>query len=38
MDLKSLQEKDRDHHLHPFTDHLELSKKGTRVITKGKGV
>ena len=38
MDLKSLQEKDRDHHLHPFTDHLQLSKKGTRVITKGKGV
>ena len=38
MDLKSLQQKDRDHHLHPFTDHLELSKKGARVITKGKGV
>jgi putrescine aminotransferase len=38
MTLKSLQKKDRDHHLHPFTDHLQLSEKGTRVITKGKGV
>ena len=38
MTLKSLQQKDRDHHLHPFTDHLQLSEKGTRVITKGKGV
>lgn len=38
MTLKSLQQKDRDHHLHPFTDHLQLSEKGTRVITKGQGV
>jgi putrescine aminotransferase len=38
MKLKSLQQKDRDHHLHPFTDHLQLSEKGTRVITKAKGV
>ena len=38
MKLKSLQQQDRDHHLHPFTDHLQLSEKGTRVITKGKGV
>ena len=38
MKLKLLQQQDRDHHLHPFTDHLQLSEKGTRVITKGKGV
>ena len=37
-ELKSLQQKDKDHHLHPFTDHLQLSEKGTRVITKGDGV
>ena len=37
-ELKILQQKDKAHHLHPFTDHLQLSKKGTRVITKGKGV
>ena len=37
-ELKSLQQKDKDHHLHPFTDHLQLSKKGTRVITRGDGV
>jgi len=38
MKLESLQQKDRDHHLHPFTDHLQLSEKGTRVITKGQGI
>ena len=32
-----LQELDRSHHLHPFTDHAELYAKGTRVITKGEG-
>ena len=37
-ELKSLQHKDKDHHLHPFTDHLQLSEKGTRVITRGDGV
>ena len=37
-ELKSLQQKDKDHHLHPFTDHLQLSEKGTRVITRGDGV
>jgi putrescine aminotransferase len=29
---------DRAHHLHPFTDHAALHAKGTRVITRGKGV
>ena len=37
-ELKLLQQKDKDHHLHPFTDHLQLSEKGTRVITRGDGV
>ena len=37
-ELKSLQHKDKDLHLHPFTDHLQLSEKGTRVITRGDGV
>ena len=29
---------DSNHFLHPFTDHHDLSKKGTRVITKGDGI
>ncbi|MDH3661704.1 MAG: aspartate aminotransferase family protein [Alphaproteobacteria bacterium] len=28
---------DRDHHLHPFTDHKALSAKGARVITRADG-
>jgi putrescine aminotransferase len=32
------QQEDRDHHLHPFTDIAQLSKKGVRVITRGEGV
>ena len=31
------QELDRDHHLHPFTDHKALSKVGSRIITKAEG-
>ncbi len=33
-----LQEADRRHHLHPFTDHKQLGKKGSRVITRAEGV
>jgi len=29
---------DSAHHLHPFTDHAALSRKGTRVITHAEGV
>ena len=29
---------DREHHLHPFTDHKSLHKRGSRVITKAEGV
>jgi len=32
------QREDRDHHLHPFTDIAQLSARGVRVITHGKGV
>ncbi|MGI9507760.1 MAG: aspartate aminotransferase family protein [Geminicoccaceae bacterium] len=28
---------DRDHHLHPFTDHRALSKIGSRIVTKAEG-
>ena len=31
------QELDKDHHLHPFTDHKELHKKRSRIITRGEG-
>ncbi|MEZ5564805.1 MAG: aspartate aminotransferase family protein [Gammaproteobacteria bacterium] len=36
--LKKWQEDDRQHFLHPFTDHRELGKHGTRVITSASGV
>lgn len=31
------QDLDREHHLHPFTDHKELHKKRSRIITRGEG-
>ncbi|MBT3992622.1 MAG: aspartate aminotransferase family protein [Gammaproteobacteria bacterium] len=37
-ELHNWQQMDSDHFLHPFTDHNDLSKKGTRVITKGDGI
>ncbi len=33
-----LQQLDTEHHLHPFTDHKELYKKGSRIITRADGV
>jgi putrescine aminotransferase len=33
-----LQARDAAHHLHPFTDHAALGRRGTRVITRGEGV
>jgi putrescine aminotransferase len=30
-------ELDRQHHLHPFTDHAELARRGTRIITRAEG-
>ncbi|MDA0706692.1 MAG: aspartate aminotransferase family protein [Proteobacteria bacterium] len=35
---KELQELDRNHYLHPFTDHKSLHKKKSRIITRGEGV
>ena len=32
------QELDKDHHLHPFTDHKDLHKKRSRIITRAEGV
>ncbi len=34
---EQLQRIDNAHHLHPFTDHDELRRKGVRVITGGEG-
>lgn len=38
LDTAALQELDRRHHMHPFTDSQRLHELGTRVITRGKGV
>jgi putrescine aminotransferase len=35
--LRDWQELDKDHHLHPFTDHKELHKKKSRIIARGEG-
>ncbi|TDR31157.1 aspartate aminotransferase family protein [Hydromonas duriensis] len=34
----ALQKADSAHYLHPFTDHVDLAKKGARIITRGEGV
>ncbi len=36
--IDQLKNLDRNHYLHPFTDHHLLSQKGTRIITKGEGI
>ena len=33
-----LQEADRRHHLHPFTNYKQLGEKGSRVITRAEDV
>jgi putrescine aminotransferase len=38
MPTAELQALDAAHHMHPFTDHAALAKKGVRVITRAKGV
>ena len=38
MPTAELQSLDAAHHLHPFTDHAALTKKGVRVITRAEGV
>ncbi len=32
------QELDKDHHLHPFTDHKSLHEKRSRIIARAEGV
>ncbi|MEO7386003.1 MAG: aspartate aminotransferase family protein [Gammaproteobacteria bacterium] len=36
--LARWQEEDRQHFLHPFTDHRQLGQRGTRVISRAEGV
>lgn len=36
--IAQLQQLDRAHHIHPFTDQGDLNKTGSRIITKGEGV
>jgi putrescine aminotransferase len=36
--LNELQELDRRHHLHPFSDPRQIGERGTRVIARGEGV
>jgi putrescine aminotransferase len=36
--LAQLQELDRQHYLHPFSDHRQIGERGTRVIVRGEGV
>ena len=36
--LSDWQQLDHDHHMHPFTDHLELGQRRSRIITRADGV
>jgi len=36
--VEDWQELDKEHHLHPFTDHKDLHKKRSRIITRADGV
>jgi len=36
--LEELRKMDREHHLHPFTDHAAMHPSGTHILTVGKGV
>jgi putrescine aminotransferase len=38
LGTRQWQELDREHHLHPFTDHKSLHRKGSRIITRADGV
>jgi len=38
QDTATLRQHDADHHIHPFSDTLELNEQGARVITKGEGI
>ena len=36
--LEELRKMDREHHLHPFTDHAAMHPSGTHILTGGRGV
>ena len=36
--LEELRKMDREHHLHPFTDHAAMHPSGTHILAEGKGV
>ena len=36
--LEELRKMDREHHLHPFTDHAAMHPSGTHILTEGRGV
>jgi putrescine aminotransferase len=38
LETAALQQIDRLHHLHPFTDNGELSRRGTRIISRADGI
>ncbi len=37
LHVRTLQQLDAAHHLHPFNDNAALAKKGTRILTRGQG-
>jgi putrescine---pyruvate transaminase len=38
IDTRQIQALDSAHYLHPFTDHKDLSTRGSRIITKAEGI
>ena len=38
VDTRRIQQMDRDHFLHPFTDFKDLARRGSRVIVRGEGI
>ena len=38
LDTKRIQQLDRDHFIHPFTDHKDLASRGARVIVRAEGI
>ena len=38
LNTGEIQSSDHRHYMHPFTDHRELGEKGSRIITRAKGI
>ena len=38
VDTRTIQQLDREHFLHPFTDFQDLARRGSRVIVRGEGI